>query len=176
MEKIKKEPGLPEGRDPEFDWNRFRTFARLDKKTDESLSRYFRSFVAMCRRVCHLRPGHGEGNYGYTWCQKSSSLSAYFLWELMLISWFKLHILTGETNIYAFLTNSGFCTVICEYLIESEYVELTVNLSHPAQIHHSSPRLWPPSLRNVLPVPFIVLASCVDSVSESCPTLPWRSV
>ncbi|XP_041805875.1 chromodomain-helicase-DNA-binding protein 8 isoform X3 [Chelmon rostratus] len=60
VEKIKKEPGLPEGGDPDFDWNRFRTFARLDKKTDESLSRYFRSFVAMCRRVCHLRPGRGE--------------------------------------------------------------------------------------------------------------------
>uniref|UniRef100_A0A3B4UG13 Chromodomain helicase DNA binding protein 8 n=1 Tax=Seriola dumerili TaxID=41447 RepID=A0A3B4UG13_SERDU len=57
VEKIKKEPGLPEGGEPDFDWNRFRTFARLDKKTDESLSRYFRSFVAMCRRVCHLRPG-----------------------------------------------------------------------------------------------------------------------
>ncbi|XP_074544247.1 chromodomain-helicase-DNA-binding protein 8 isoform X3 [Halichoeres trimaculatus] len=60
VEKIKKEPGLPETGEPEFDWNRFRTFARLDKKTDESLSRYFRSFVAMCRRVCHLRPGRGE--------------------------------------------------------------------------------------------------------------------
>uniref|UniRef100_A0A671Y5X8 Chromodomain helicase DNA binding protein 8 n=1 Tax=Sparus aurata TaxID=8175 RepID=A0A671Y5X8_SPAAU len=48
------------GGDPDYDWNRFRTFARLDKKTDESLSRYFRSFVAMCRRVCHLRPGRGE--------------------------------------------------------------------------------------------------------------------
>uniref|UniRef100_A0A8C9YR36 Chromodomain helicase DNA binding protein 8 n=1 Tax=Sander lucioperca TaxID=283035 RepID=A0A8C9YR36_SANLU len=46
--------------DPDFDWNRFRTFARLDKKTDESLSRYFRSFVAMCRRVCHLRPDLSE--------------------------------------------------------------------------------------------------------------------
>lgn len=63
VEKIKREPGLPEGGEPEFDWNRFRTFARLDKKTDESLSRYFRSFVAMCRRVCHLRPGRGEGNH-----------------------------------------------------------------------------------------------------------------
>lgn len=62
VEKMKKEPGLPEGGEPEFDWTRFRTFARLDKKTDESLSRYFRSFVAMCRRVCHLRPGR-EGNY-----------------------------------------------------------------------------------------------------------------
>lgn len=62
VEKIKRESGLVEGEQPEFDWNRFRTFARLDKKTDESLSRYFRSFVAMCRRVCHLRPGRGEGN------------------------------------------------------------------------------------------------------------------
>ncbi|KAF3858602.1 hypothetical protein F7725_011803 [Dissostichus mawsoni] len=50
VQKFKKEPGLPEAGEPEFDWNRFRTFARLDKKTDESLSRYFRSFVAMCRR------------------------------------------------------------------------------------------------------------------------------
>ncbi|XP_068456594.1 chromodomain-helicase-DNA-binding protein 8 isoform X1 [Clinocottus analis] len=60
VEKITKDQGLPDAGDAEFDWNRFRTFARLDKKTDESLSRYFRSFVAMCRRVCHLRPGRGE--------------------------------------------------------------------------------------------------------------------
>uniref|UniRef100_A0A1A8GA94 Chromodomain helicase DNA binding protein 8 n=4 Tax=Nothobranchius TaxID=28779 RepID=A0A1A8GA94_9TELE len=60
VEKIKKDPGYQEGAEPEFDWTRFRTFARLDKKTDESLSRYFRSFVAMCRRVCHLRPGRIE--------------------------------------------------------------------------------------------------------------------
>ncbi|XP_068604555.1 chromodomain-helicase-DNA-binding protein 8 [Brachionichthys hirsutus] len=60
VEKITKEAGLPEGGGLDFDWNRFRTFARLDKKTDESLSRYFRSFVAMCRRVCHLRPGRAE--------------------------------------------------------------------------------------------------------------------
>ncbi|XP_011617219.1 chromodomain-helicase-DNA-binding protein 8 isoform X4 [Takifugu rubripes] len=60
VEAIKKEPDTLEGGQPEFDWNRFRTFARLDKKTDESLSRYFRSFVAMCRRVCHLRPGRED--------------------------------------------------------------------------------------------------------------------
>nr|XP_020460157.1 chromodomain-helicase-DNA-binding protein 8-like isoform X2 [Monopterus albus] len=60
VETMKKEPGVPEGGEPDFDWTRFRTFARLDKKTDESLSRYFRSFVAMCRRVCHLRQGYGE--------------------------------------------------------------------------------------------------------------------
>lgn len=65
VEKIKKEPGISEEGEVEFDWNRFRTFARLDKKTDESLSRYFRSFIAMCRRVCHLRPGRGEGDYTF---------------------------------------------------------------------------------------------------------------
>uniref|UniRef100_A0A6Q2XW96 DNA helicase n=1 Tax=Esox lucius TaxID=8010 RepID=A0A6Q2XW96_ESOLU len=47
--------------EPDLEWTRFRTFARLDKKTDESLSRYFRCFMAMCRRVCHLRPACGEG-------------------------------------------------------------------------------------------------------------------
>ncbi|MGH0129219.1 UNVERIFIED_CONTAM: hypothetical protein FKN15_069725 [Acipenser sinensis] len=36
----------------QFDWNQFRAFARLDKKTDDSLEKYFYSFVAMCRRVC----------------------------------------------------------------------------------------------------------------------------
>uniref|UniRef100_A0A3B3WQN2 Uncharacterized protein n=1 Tax=Poecilia mexicana TaxID=48701 RepID=A0A3B3WQN2_9TELE len=60
VEKIKREPGVSEEGDAEFDWTRFRTFARLDKKTDESLSRYFRSFVTMCRRVCHLPQGRGE--------------------------------------------------------------------------------------------------------------------
>ncbi|XP_041103529.1 chromodomain-helicase-DNA-binding protein 7-like isoform X1 [Polyodon spathula] len=37
-----------------FDWNQFRAFARLDKKTDDSLEKYFYSFVAMCRRVCRM--------------------------------------------------------------------------------------------------------------------------
>lgn len=85
VETIKREPVLPEGGEPDFDWTRFRTFARLDKKTDESLSRYFRSFVAMCRRVCHLRPGRGEGNYYYTELnffgslQSTKAINDYFL-------------------------------------------------------------------------------------------------
>lgn len=84
VEKIKKEPGLPEGGDPDFDWNRFRTFARLDKKTDESLSRYFRSFVSMCRRVCHLRPGREDGNYCYTRCQNRLDLATWLqLYEVL---------------------------------------------------------------------------------------------
>nr|XP_044998511.1 chromodomain-helicase-DNA-binding protein 7 isoform X1 [Jaculus jaculus] len=38
----------------QFDWNQFRAFARLDKKSDESLGKYFSCFVAMCRRVCRM--------------------------------------------------------------------------------------------------------------------------
>uniref|UniRef100_A0AAR2LG19 DNA helicase n=1 Tax=Pygocentrus nattereri TaxID=42514 RepID=A0AAR2LG19_PYGNA len=60
VERIKTEGETQMGDETKLDWTRFRTFARLDKKTDESLSRYFRCFVAMCRRVCHLRPARGE--------------------------------------------------------------------------------------------------------------------
>ncbi|XP_072371480.1 chromodomain-helicase-DNA-binding protein 6 isoform X3 [Scyliorhinus torazame] len=38
----------------QFNWNQFRSFARLERKTDGSLERYFRSFMAMCRNVCRL--------------------------------------------------------------------------------------------------------------------------
>uniref|UniRef100_A0A8C1AJ22 Chromodomain helicase DNA binding protein 8 n=1 Tax=Cyprinus carpio carpio TaxID=630221 RepID=A0A8C1AJ22_CYPCA len=59
--RIKKEADAPQGDEHHMDWNRFRSFARLDKKTDESLTRYFKCFMSMCRRVCHIRPAHGEG-------------------------------------------------------------------------------------------------------------------
>lgn len=38
-----------------FDWSQFRAFARLDKKTEESLEKYYYSFVAMCKRVCRMQ-------------------------------------------------------------------------------------------------------------------------
>ncbi|XP_041060491.1 chromodomain-helicase-DNA-binding protein 6 isoform X1 [Carcharodon carcharias] len=38
----------------QFNWNQFRSFAKLERKTDGSLERYFRSFMAMCRNVCRL--------------------------------------------------------------------------------------------------------------------------
>ncbi|XP_026539731.1 chromodomain-helicase-DNA-binding protein 8 isoform X2 [Notechis scutatus] len=43
-----------------FHWSRFRTLARLDKKTDESLAKYFHGFVAMCRQVCRLPPAASD--------------------------------------------------------------------------------------------------------------------
>ncbi|XP_059508662.1 chromodomain-helicase-DNA-binding protein 6 isoform X1 [Stegostoma tigrinum] len=44
----------------QFNWNQFRSFARLERKTDGSLERYFRSFMAMCRSVCRLPPRKEE--------------------------------------------------------------------------------------------------------------------
>uniref|UniRef100_A0A4W6DPW0 Chromodomain helicase DNA binding protein 6 n=1 Tax=Lates calcarifer TaxID=8187 RepID=A0A4W6DPW0_LATCA len=49
--------------DPErktFDWSQFRALARLERKTDESLERYFNSFVNMCRTACKLPPRKEE--------------------------------------------------------------------------------------------------------------------
>ncbi|KAM4808492.1 chromodomain-helicase-DNA-binding protein 8 [Rhinophrynus dorsalis] len=43
-----------------YDWQRFRGLARLEKKTDESLLKYFHGFVAMCRQVCRLPPAAGD--------------------------------------------------------------------------------------------------------------------
>uniref|UniRef100_A0A673J4C6 Chromodomain-helicase-DNA-binding protein 8 n=1 Tax=Sinocyclocheilus rhinocerous TaxID=307959 RepID=A0A673J4C6_9TELE len=60
VERIKKEADAPEGDEHHMDWNRFRSFAHLDKKSDESLTRYFKCFMSMCRKVCHLRPARGE--------------------------------------------------------------------------------------------------------------------
>ncbi|XP_062400632.1 chromodomain-helicase-DNA-binding protein 6 isoform X4 [Sardina pilchardus] len=50
--------------DPEkkvFDWTQFRALARLERKTDESLERYFYNFVSMCRTACRLPPRKDEG-------------------------------------------------------------------------------------------------------------------
>ncbi|XP_072110706.1 chromodomain-helicase-DNA-binding protein 7 isoform X2 [Mobula birostris] len=44
----------------QFDWSQFRAFARLDKKSDDSLEKYFNSFVTMCRKVCHMPPHPDE--------------------------------------------------------------------------------------------------------------------
>lgn len=44
-----------------FDWSQFRAFARLDKKTDESLEKYYYSFIAMCKRVCRMQVKNETG-------------------------------------------------------------------------------------------------------------------
>lgn len=50
----------------QFEWNQFRAFARLDKKSDESLEKYFNGFVNMCRRVCRMPVKPDDGKFKLT--------------------------------------------------------------------------------------------------------------
>uniref|UniRef100_UPI00398E93CE LOW QUALITY PROTEIN: chromodomain-helicase-DNA-binding protein 7-like n=1 Tax=Pristiophorus japonicus TaxID=55135 RepID=UPI00398E93CE len=45
----------------QYQWGHFRAIARLDRKTDDTLTKYFQLFMAMCRRVCGLPLEEGEG-------------------------------------------------------------------------------------------------------------------
>lgn len=35
-----------------YNWTKFKNVARLEKKYDDTLTEYFRSFYAMCKRLC----------------------------------------------------------------------------------------------------------------------------
>ncbi|KPI93852.1 Chromodomain-helicase-DNA-binding protein 7 [Papilio xuthus] len=41
-------------------WNRFRSLARLDSKSDDALTDYLKAFMAMCKRQCGLSVGEAE--------------------------------------------------------------------------------------------------------------------
>ncbi|XP_068621168.1 chromodomain-helicase-DNA-binding protein 7 isoform X2 [Battus philenor] len=41
-------------------WNRFRSLARLDTKSDDALTDYLKAFMAMCKRQCGLSVGEAE--------------------------------------------------------------------------------------------------------------------
>ena len=45
-----------------YRWDRFRCFARLDKKYDDTLVEYFQAFYHMCQRVCGKFKTAEEGN------------------------------------------------------------------------------------------------------------------
>ncbi|KAK8737028.1 hypothetical protein OTU49_004766 [Cherax quadricarinatus] len=45
-----------------YDWSKFRTLSRLEKKYDETLTEYFRAFMAMCKRQCGIRLSEEEND------------------------------------------------------------------------------------------------------------------
>ncbi|XP_055722406.1 chromodomain-helicase-DNA-binding protein 8-like isoform X2 [Salvelinus fontinalis] len=94
VERIKKEADAPEGEEAELEWARFRTFARLEKKTDESLSRYFRCFMAMCRRVCNLRPARGDpSELGQSLAPITEERASRTLYRISLLRRLREHVL-----------------------------------------------------------------------------------
>lgn len=45
-----------------YNWAKFKSVARLEKKYDDTLTEYFRSFYAMCKRLCGQALTEEEGN------------------------------------------------------------------------------------------------------------------
>ncbi|KAK2861058.1 hypothetical protein Q7C36_005224 [Tachysurus vachellii] len=86
VEGIKTEVEPHEVREAKLDWKRFRTYARLDKKTDESLNRYFHSFVAMCRRVCHLQPAGESPDLSHSLAPITEERASRALYRISLLS------------------------------------------------------------------------------------------
>lgn len=44
-----------------YNWTKFKSVARLEKKYDDTLTEYFRSFYAMCKRLCNQTLTEEEG-------------------------------------------------------------------------------------------------------------------
>lgn len=45
----------------QYDWTKFRSLSRLDKKTDESMTEYYNAFYTMLKRSCGLKILEDEG-------------------------------------------------------------------------------------------------------------------
>lgn len=45
-----------------YNWTKFKSVARLEKKYDDTLTEYFRSFYAMCKRLCGQTLTEEEGS------------------------------------------------------------------------------------------------------------------
>jgi len=48
-----------------YNWTKFKSVARLEKKYDDTLTEYFRSFYAMCKRLCGQTLTEEEGNINH---------------------------------------------------------------------------------------------------------------
>lgn len=47
----------------QYDWTKFKSIARFDKKTDNDLTDYYMSFRAMCKKLCSSKLNEDEGAY-----------------------------------------------------------------------------------------------------------------
>lgn len=49
----------------QYDWTKFKSIARFDKKTDGDLTDYYMSFRIMCKKACNSKISDEEGVYRY---------------------------------------------------------------------------------------------------------------
>lgn len=46
-----------------YEWSKFRSISRLEKKFDETMTEYYRAFIALCKKVCGLKLTEEDGMY-----------------------------------------------------------------------------------------------------------------
>lgn len=56
-----------------FEWNKFRAISRLEKKFDETMTEYYKAFVAMCKRVSCMKLTEEEGELMFAQICKAKS-------------------------------------------------------------------------------------------------------
>ena len=44
-----------------YEWSKFRSISKLDKKFDDTITDYYKSFIALCKKVCGLKLTEEEG-------------------------------------------------------------------------------------------------------------------
>lgn len=44
-----------------YEWGKFRSISKLEKKFDETMTEYYRAFIALCKKVCGLKLTEDEG-------------------------------------------------------------------------------------------------------------------
>lgn len=47
----------------QYDWTKFKSIARFDKKTDADLTDYYMSFRALCKKICNTKSNEDDGLY-----------------------------------------------------------------------------------------------------------------
>lgn len=47
----------------QYDWSKFKSLGRFDRKSDNDLTEYYMSFRTMCKRACNAKVSEEEGNY-----------------------------------------------------------------------------------------------------------------
>lgn len=44
-----------------YEWTKFKSISRLEKKYDDTMTEYYKGFIALCKKVCGLKLTEEEG-------------------------------------------------------------------------------------------------------------------
>lgn len=104
----------------QYDWTKFKSIARFDKKTDADLTDYYMSFRAMCKKACNTKLNEDEGAFF------GCTLILCFFFFLSFLLSTHLYSATVTRIFFSFLLNN-FQFVTLELL----YIKCSLNTCPP---------------------------------------------